>query len=123
MTYNSYDHHYQQRAYEAQREYEAQQNRIAAQRAEAARRAAAAARIAQIETAMNQLGHYIEQQRKQAEEADWQRRWDAHKAHAAAAPAPPPANPRFVPPPADAPMIGYRGLGTSIIDPNTRHIA
>ena len=90
MTYNSYGYDYQQRAYEAQREYEAQQNRIAAQRVEAARRAAAAARIARIETAMNQLGHYIEQQRKQAAEAAWQARWDAHRAEAAA-PKPGPA--------------------------------
>jgi hypothetical protein len=92
MTYNSYGYDYRQRTYEAQRAYEAQQNRIAAQRVEAARRAVAASRIAQIETAMNQLGNYIEQKSKRAAEAAWQARWDAHKARVAAAtPAPAPS--------------------------------
>jgi hypothetical protein len=64
------------------------------QRAYDYQRALAAHRIGQIESAMNVLENYIEERSKQAAEAEWQRRWDIHRARAAATPAP-------APPPAD----------------------
>jgi hypothetical protein len=95
MTYEEQQYYERQYYLQQQREQQyREQQRRAAVAADAQRRADAVARIGQIESAMNLIGNYIEQQSKQAAENEWRRQSEAHRARAAAipAPAPPPAN-------------------------------